>query len=184
MIKTIKHNLSLKLDLLGFSASAICAVHCAVMPFIIVFLPMLGLQFIANPIVEYSFISISLIIGVFTFKHGYFNHHKKIYPFFLFLTGFLIIVAGHLLFHNHSHELNSSHDFSDNDNVLFLMIAPIGAFLIAASHLINRKLSKVPKLCCVSESKESIESIGSNEPKGSIRSKEEKISEMENKYIL
>lgn len=175
MIKTIKHNLSLKLDLLGFSASTICAVHCAVMPFIIVFLPMLGLQFIADPIVEYSFISVSLIIGAFTFKHGYFNHHKRLYPFFLFLTGFLIIVAGHLLFHNHSHELNSNHDFSESDNILFLMIAPLGAFLIAASHLINRKLSKVPKLCCSSESKVS---------KGSIESKEEKISELENKYIL
>ena len=148
MIKNIKHNLSLKLDLIGFSASTICAVHCAIMPFIIVFLPLLGLQFIAEPIVEYLFITVSLIIGAFTFKHGYFNHHKKLYPFLLFLTGFLIILAGHTLFHNHSHEINSNHEFSEMDNILFLMIAPLGAMFIAASHLINRRLSKVSKVCC------------------------------------
>ncbi len=151
MIKTIKHNMSLKLDLLGFSASTICAIHCALMPFIIVFLPMFGLQFIADPLVEYIFIAVSLIIGAFTFRHGYFNHHKKLYPFLLFLTGFFIIVAGHTLFHNHSHEINSNHEFSDTDNILFLLIAPIGAFIIAASHLINRRLSKNTKICCTME---------------------------------
>lgn len=151
MIKTIKHNLALKLDLLGFSASAICAVHCALMPFIIVFLPLMGLQFIANPAVEYFFIAASLIIGSFTFKHGYFNHHKKIYPFMIFLSGFTIILIGHFFFHNHSHEVVADQDHAVNDELLFLMIAPIGAFIIAISHLINRRLSKTPKVCCVQE---------------------------------
>ncbi len=151
MIKTIKHNLALKLDLLGFSASTICAVHCALMPFIIVFLPMLGLQFIANPAVEYFFIAASLIIGSFTFKHGYYNHHNKIYPFMIFLSGFIIILTGHFFFHNHSHEAITDHDHAVNDDLLFLMIAPIGAFIIAISHLVNRRLSKTPKTCCEQE---------------------------------
>lgn len=151
MIKNIKHNLSLKLDLIGFSASTFCAIHCALMPFIIVFLPLLGLEFIANPAVEYIFIGASLVIGTFTFKHGFFNHHKKLYPFLLFLTGFLIIVTGHYFFHNHSHEVISENGSGFSNETLFLMIAPIGAFIIAISHLINRKLSKVPKVCCAQE---------------------------------
>ncbi len=151
MIKTIKHNLALKLDLIGFSASTICAIHCALMPFIIVSLPLIGLEFIADPIVEYIFIGASLVIGTFTFKHGFFNHHKKIYPFLLFLTGFIIILAGHYFFHNHSHEAMAENTHGLSDETLFLMIAPVGAFIIAISHLINRKLSKVPKVCCEQE---------------------------------
>ncbi|HMS66074.1 MAG TPA: MerC domain-containing protein [Ignavibacteria bacterium] len=150
MIKTIKHNLALKLDLLAFSASTICAIHCALMPFIIVFLPLMGMQFIANPVVEYIFIAISLFIGAFTFKHGYFNHHKKIYPFMLFLTGFSIILIGHIFFHDHSHELNAGHETIHFEN-LFLFIAPLGASIIAISHLVNRKLSVTPKNCCEQE---------------------------------
>lgn len=151
MIKTIKHNLALKLDLIGFSASTICAIHCALMPFIIVFLPLMGLQFIANPFVEYIFIAASLVIGSFTFKHGYFNHHKKLYPFLLFLTGFTIILIGHFFFHEHSHDVIQDPVSANNDEFIFLMIAPAGAFIIAISHLINRRLSKTPKLCCVQD---------------------------------
>lgn len=151
MIKTIKHNLALKLDLWGFSASAICAIHCALMPFIIVFLPIFGLQFIANPIVEIFFIATSLLIGSFTFRHGYYNHHRKIYPFMIFLIGFTVILIGHLLYHDHLHEVNQHSDIFQNETVLFLFIAPIGAFIIAASHLLNRRLSKNLKVCCDSE---------------------------------
>lgn len=151
MIRTIKHNLALKLDLIGFSASTICAIHCALMPFIIIFLPLLGLEFIANPLVEYIFIGTSLVIGAFTFKHGFFNHHKRIYPFLIFLTGFLIILLGHYFFHNHSHETSTEFNSGFSDDTLYLMIAPIGAFIIAISHLINRKLSKTKKVCCEQE---------------------------------
>lgn len=147
MIKNIKHNLALKLDMWGFSASTICAIHCALMPFIIVFLPMLGLQFIANPIIELIFISTSLLIGAFTFRHGYYNHHRKIYPFIIFISGFAIIIIGHLFFFNHSHDVIPKTDIIHNENVAFLLVAPIGAFIIAVSHLINRKLSKNPKFC-------------------------------------
>jgi len=151
MIKTFKHNLALKLDLIGFSASTICAIHCALMPFIIVFLPLMGLQFMANPFVEYIFIAASLVIGSFTFKHGYFNHHKKLYPFILFLSGFTIIMVGHFFFHEHSHEVIQDMESVHNDETMFLMIAPAGAFIIAISHLINRRLSKTTKVCCVQE---------------------------------
>lgn len=141
MIKTIKHNLALKLDLIGFSASTLCAIHCALMPFIIVFLPVLGLGFVANPLFEYIFITSSVLIGIFTFRHGYFKHHRKIYPFALFLTGLLIIIAGHYFFHNHSETESSEITENNNNKLIFLMIAPIGASIIGYSHFINRKLS-------------------------------------------
>lgn len=148
MLRSLKHNLALKLDLIGFSASTICAIHCFTMPFIIVFLPLLGIQFIANPVFEYCFISLSLFIGAYTFKHGYFNHHKKIYPFAIFFLGFSIILIGHFLFHQHSYDQNLTELEKHTDEFLFLMIAPIGASIIAFSHLLNRSLTRNFKSSC------------------------------------
>ncbi|HRE40863.1 MAG TPA: MerC domain-containing protein [Ignavibacteria bacterium] len=137
----MKHELLQKLDLLGLSASTICAVHCALLPFVIVMLPLIGLEFLANPVIEYSVIALSFFIGLFTLKSGYFEHHGKLTPFILFLCGLIIIIIGHLFFHTHDHhEAEHSHFLSDE--ILFLMIAPTGAILIASAHFINRKWTK------------------------------------------
>lgn len=137
MLKNFKHNLAIKLDSIGFIASTLCAIHCAAMPFIFLFLTLYGLQFIANPVVEFIFISTSIVIGVYTFRHGYINHHKKIYPFAIFTFGLVIIIVSHFVFHNHKQISIHSHD-----EIIFLLISPIGAFLIGLGHYLNRKLSK------------------------------------------
>jgi len=147
MIKTIKHNIALKLDSIGFVASTLCAIHCAAMPFIIVFLSLYGFQFIANPIVEYIFIGSSIIIGAFTFSHGYIKHHKKIYPFLIFILGLLIIILGHKYFHNHSHIEDIHNVNEEHTEYIYFIVAPIGAILIGISHFINRKLSKNIQKC-------------------------------------
>lgn len=140
MIKTIKHNLALKLDSIGFAASTICAVHCVSMPFLLVFLSFYGFNFIANPIVEYSFIVLSIVIGFFTFRHGYFNHHRKIYPFALFILGLMVIVSSHYFFHGHDETLISDQFLFQK--LPYSILAPAGAILIGISHFWNRKLSK------------------------------------------
>ncbi len=146
MIKYIKHNLALKLDSLGFVASTLCAIHCAITPFIVVFLTLYGLQFVTNPIFEFSFISISIFVGVFTFWHGYFKHHKKLYPFAIFIFGLILILSGHFLFHDHVH----TKSFVTNE-ILFLIISPVGAVLVGFGHFLNRKLTKAKKsLACSS----------------------------------
>lgn len=142
LISRLKHNLAIKLDLIGFSASTICAVHCALMPFILVSLPLIGMEFLANPMVELFFVCTSILIGIFTFRHGYFNHHHRIYPFALFITGLALIFSGHYFFHGHSHEETLSGISGFNSEILFLFIAPLGAVMIGTAHFINRKLSK------------------------------------------
>lgn len=143
MIKTIKHNLALKLDSIGFIASTLCAIHCALMPFVFIFLAFYGLNFIADPAIELIFISTSVIIGIFTFTHGYFKHHKRLYPFAIFITGLIIVFTGHFLFHEH--EPSESYH---TEEILLLFISPIGAILIGVGHYLNRKLSgKHSKKC-------------------------------------
>ncbi|MFZ1322838.1 MAG: MerC domain-containing protein [Ignavibacteria bacterium] len=135
MLKNINHKLSLRLDLIGTIASAACAVHCFLMPFIIITLTYYGMTFFNEPIVEIIFISVSLLIGIFTFRHGYKNHHRSLLPSSLFISGLIIIVISHFLFHGH-------HEHDVIDNLLLIIFAPIGAVIIAFSHYINRKLSK------------------------------------------
>jgi|GEM_PF-373135 len=137
MISKIKHNLAIKLDSIGFIASTLCAIHCAVMPFIFIFLAFYGLQFFANPIFEFIFISLSVVIGVFTFSHGYFNHHRRLYPFLIFASGLIVIFTGHFLFHDHGHKGTIS-----ADEIILLVISPIGAIMVGLGHYFNRKYSK------------------------------------------
>lgn len=137
--KTIKHAIIQKLDLIGFSASTICAIHCAIMPFIIVSLPLLGLEFIANPIIEFIILGLSLVIGLFTLRAGYFEHHGKLTPALLFVLGMSIVISGHFLFHDHANVEEAGEHF---DEYLFFIIAPIGAMMIAYAHFINRKWTK------------------------------------------
>lgn len=141
MLSKTKHNLALNLDLIGFSASTLCAIHCALMPFVFLILPLIGLGFVKNSLFEFSFILISLVIGLYTFRHGYLRHHKKLYPVFMFITGLSLIIISHFFSsdHYHHHESETINEYVKSDYLWIL--APIGALLIAVSHFINRKLS-------------------------------------------
>lgn len=111
------------------------------MPFIIVSLPLLGLEFIADPVIEFIILGLSLVIGLFTLRAGYFEHHKKLTPVLLFILGITIVITGHFLFHDHDH--SDIEEASEHfDEYLFFIIAPIGAMIIAYAHYLNRKWTK------------------------------------------
>ena len=109
-----------KLDSVGMTASILCAVHCAVVPFLITSLPLLGLGFLANSWVEWSMIIFALMIGVYAIGSSFFRHHKYL-PLTLMLSGFLIIITGHLFVTGWREGI----------------VVPIGGFLIAAAHFAN-----------------------------------------------
>jgi hypothetical protein len=130
-MKSFIHNISMKLDLIGFSASTLCAIHCALMPFLLALLPVFGFEFLVSHEAEYIMVGLSVAIGSITFIHGYYKHHRNLRPLTLFLIGLTFIVAGHYLL----------------PEAMEYIMAPIGALMIAISHLQNRKLSRVSKTC-------------------------------------
>lgn len=115
---------SINLDRLGITASLACALHCAALPLVITFLPLLGLEFLANIWVEVFMISLSLFIGVYALGTSYPKHKKKM-PLFLLILGFLCIGTGHFVF-----------------EALEAVLVPIGGLIIAAAHWRNWKYSK------------------------------------------
>ncbi len=121
----------INLDALGFSASAICAVHCLLMPFVITLLPVIGLSFLAHPAFEATLIVSGLIIGALSLSHGYLKHHHNLAPVLTLSVGFAIIAIGHL-------EIVENYEF---------LIVSFGASLVATAHVLNYRLMKHEKHC-------------------------------------
>ncbi|MES2446579.1 MAG: MerC domain-containing protein [Bacteroidota bacterium] len=116
-------NRILYLDQTGVVASLVCAIHCALLPFAITILPLLGLTFLANPIFEIVMIALSLCIGLMALLTSYRSHQQKS-PILLLSLGFIFIVLGHLI-----------------ENTEAVLI-PIGGLMIAFAHLVNIKANK------------------------------------------
>lgn len=117
----------IEVDNIGMTASILCAVHCAVVPFLITSLPLLGLGFLANPWFEWGMIIFALSIGVYAIGLSYLRTHRRILPLILLIIGFLIIIAGHLYVRSWKEAL----------------IVPLGGLLIAYAHFVNFKYTGV-----------------------------------------
>jgi hypothetical protein len=121
MKNKIKH--LMVLDWIGAFLSFTCAVHCLVFPFLLIFLPWLGMSFLLDRKVEYLFIGGSMTLATLSFCSGYHIHRKVRLLLILYIcTG--LIVAGKLWI----------------GDPMGLWLAVPGALGLATGHLLNRKL--------------------------------------------
>jgi O-antigen/teichoic acid export membrane protein len=120
MISRLK---AIKLDNIGMTASTLCAIHCAAVPIFFTSLPLLGLGILANPWVEWIMIIIALVVGISSIGNSYFKEHHRILPLALLITGFIIIIVGHLF----------------TRGWVEAIVVPVGGITIALSHFINYK---------------------------------------------
>ncbi len=89
------------LDNLGILASALCLVHCLAMPFIIAFLPLLGLQFLETHESHLIIASFIWIFALFAIVPGYLKHKKReVLLGMIFGLGLVTfaVAAGHQVF--------------------------------------------------------------------------------------
>jgi CHASE2 domain-containing sensor protein len=103
------------------TASILCAIHCAIVPIILTSLPLFGLGFLANPLIEWTMISLALVIGIYAIGLSYVRTHHRPLPMILLIAGFLVIIGGHLFVTNWREAI----------------IVPIGGLLIATAHFFN-----------------------------------------------
>jgi len=127
-MKVVKHKSGL--DSLGMTASALCAIHCAIVPLLITSLPLIGLGFLANPLFEWGMIVFALLIGIYAIGLSYFRTHHKLLPMVLLVGGFLIIIGGHLF-------ISGWHE---------AIVVPIGGLLIATAHFFNFRYAGMCRL--------------------------------------
>jgi hypothetical protein len=79
-------------DTLGISTSLLCAIHCAILPFVFTSLPVFGLEIVHSKIFEYSMIGLAGLIGSYALYHGWRKHHHKKLPLIVFLSGLLLLI--------------------------------------------------------------------------------------------
>ncbi|NNU34447.1 MerC domain-containing protein [Mucilaginibacter sp. S1162] len=112
-----------RLDNLGMTASTLCALHCAVVPILLTFLPLAGLGFLAHPLFEWSMIVLALLLGVSSIFLSYFRTHRRALPLLLLCSGFVLIIVGHIYLKGWEEAI----------------VVPLGGLTIAAAHFVNYK---------------------------------------------
>ena len=112
-----------KLDHIGMTASTLCAIHCAIVPLILTFLPLAGFGFLTNPLFEWGMIALAILLGVSSIFLSYFRTHRRALPLLLLLAGFALIIAGHVYLHGWPEAI----------------IVPAGGLTIALAHFLNYK---------------------------------------------
>lgn len=65
-------------DWIGIVASIGCAIHCAAMPFVIAFLPALGLSFLADAVFHKVMVFVCSALAIASFVPGFRRHGRKL----------------------------------------------------------------------------------------------------------
>lgn len=117
----IPQNILGKLDKLGMTASTACAIHCALVPLLISFLPLWGLSFLAEEWVELGMIGLAVILGLMSLGFSYMRHHRRGLPLLILSAGFVLVFTGHFF----------------GTEMLEPVLIPLGGFIIAAAHFAN-----------------------------------------------
>jgi hypothetical protein len=111
-------------DILGISASVLCAIHCAILPLLLVSLQVMGVNVIHNPSFEYGMIILAFVVGSLALSHGFRHHHRHPGPWLLFTAGLLLLVAKQIW---HQYELR---------------LLPFAVVLIIGAHVLNHRFSR------------------------------------------
>lgn len=118
-------NMKINWDALGITASVACAIHCALLPLFLTSLPLFGVEIIDNFSFEIFMIIVAMVIGSYSFYHGFKKHHHSVIPFLLFIAGIGLLFAKQIW-----------HEYQ----VWFLIPAVL---LIVVAHFINYRSCRV-----------------------------------------
>jgi len=122
-----------RLDRVGIAASTLCAIHCMVMPLLILLMPLTAIRPIAGSGAEWTFFGISAVIAASSLLPSYFSRHRRSTPLKMFGTGLVLIGIARLAFEN----------YVVGETILVVA----GALFITASHVANRRFCKACSLC-------------------------------------
>ena len=120
-------NLS-RADRIGFTASLVCAIHCALLPLAIALLPSLGIAAWLGEGFEEGFVVFASLFGLFTLVSGY-RKHRALRALRLLVPGLAILWFGVLYAPLH-HSL-----------VPHAIAMTLGGTLVGLGHLANLRLN-------------------------------------------
>jgi hypothetical protein len=121
-------------DRVGATASFLCALHCAALPFVIALLPALGLSFLADHRFERIFIVCASGLALVALIRGY-RRHRIGSPLLLALPGLALLWIGAWVFD------------AENSLALHATLVAIGGCCVALAHVLNLRLSYLFGCC-------------------------------------
>jgi hypothetical protein len=129
-------------DRVGATASFLCAVHCAALPFVIAVLPALGLSFLADHRFERIFIAFASCLALAALIRGY-RRHRVASALYLVLPGLALLWIGAWVFD------------ADNSLALHATLVALGGCSVALAHVLNLRLTHLSNTCCAPSSRTS-----------------------------
>ncbi|MDR6936168.1 MerC domain-containing protein [Luteibacter sp. 3190] len=115
-------------DRLGATASFLCAIHCAALPFVIALLPLIGLSFLADHRFEAGFVGFACVLASVALVSGFRRHRRRL-PLLLAVPGLLLLILGVTFLHGGSLFVHS-------------VLVTCGGFLVAAAHFVNLRVDR------------------------------------------
>jgi hypothetical protein len=122
-------------DRVGATASFLCAIHCAALPFVFALLPALGLGFLANHGFERWFIAFATMLALTMLIRGYLRHRTG-NALGLLLPSLVLLWLGGYVF-----------DF-ESSRALHATLVAVGGSGVALAHLVNLRLLHAHDACC------------------------------------
>lgn len=116
-----------KADRVGFAASFLCAIHCALWPWLLALAPAFGLELSGWIDLDQAFVIFGSLLGVSTLTMGW-RRHRAFHAWLLLVPGLALVWIGAFSpLHTHS----TSH----------AVVMTIGGLLLALAHLVNLRLT-------------------------------------------
>jgi hypothetical protein len=112
----------LRLDLLGATASALCAAHCALLPLLVAALPFSGLEAFESHVFDRGFVIGATLLAVLVIGSGCCRHRLR-WVIAIFALAEVLLVAG---------------AFFTHERIAHALLLALGGALLASAHLINR----------------------------------------------
>ncbi|MBB1471433.1 MerC domain-containing protein [Luteimonas sp. MC1782] len=114
-------------DRVGFAASFLCAIHCALLPVALALLPALGFTAVGWVDIDQAFVVFATLLGATTLSLGY-RRHRAFRAWALLLPGLGLVWAGAFTaLHTHG--------------VAHAAVMVSGGLLLATAHLVNLRLT-------------------------------------------
>lgn len=116
-----------KADRVGFAASLLCAVHCALLPLAVALVPTLGLGAGGWVDLDQAFVVFATLLGATTLALGY-RRHRAFRAWALLVPGLVLVWAGSFTpLHSHG--------------AVHAAVMTAGGLALAGAHLLNLRLS-------------------------------------------
>jgi len=117
-------------DRVGATASFLCALHCAALPFLLAALPTVGLAFLADHAFERIFVGCASVLALVFLLRGY-RQHRDARALALLAPGLLLLWLGAFVIDGHA--AVGAH----------ALLVSTGGGCVAFAHLVNLRRSKV-----------------------------------------